>query len=889
MAGETRIIAIGTSGSENGSAEAVSQQDTATSPLYDSGEPESAPWDGEDEPGGSGRALKNYVWPSSALVLALAWSGFFAWTLISAQEGPMLAEVPALVMQWAVPVLLILVTWLLVMRSSRREASRFGDAAASLSRESANLEARLATVNGELSLAREFIAAQSRDLESLGRVAVEKLTQNAERLQDLIRENGARLESIHTVSKSALENMDRLRGQLPVIASSAKDVTNNIGNAGLTARAQLEDLVGGLGRLDDAGAACNRQVATVRESMDSAADQFVRVCEDLDRLANARFDTLVQRGAEFRVQLENDEVQALAAIRGRAMALEHEVAGVRRALDGHEAESLTSLRARLTALRDESGVVGRALKDAEGRAADAWAARLSAIESQRTALEKQLDDAERTTLDAMRERADTLVRRSEELRARLSADDETALGALEGRIDRIRSRTTELQSQISAGEQAALTRINAQLASLDGAIAERLAEHERHSDALAWRSEALAGVMSDHGERMAAAAQSGAAIESTLTRSLALLSDRLTASRTTLAATEGEVERLTDGSVRLLELIQASAKHSSGVLPEALSIADDRLTRLGDKVLQVIDDIETGSRRSGDLQNSIETLRQTLTSVQTQIEAGQTTISERNETHYAELGALRTALEELEQTGERVGSRTRTELSGGIERLAGSVRNVLAVLDDEGSTRVKALADRLGEESAAAIDRVMRPRASEAAGALEQAVAHASGAGKEAAVQMREQLAAVEEAVGHLEARVEQARERAQEQVDNDFSRRAALIADSLKSNAIDIATALSSDVADTSWAAYLRGDRGIFTRRAVSLLEAGEVRAIQQLFERDDTFRDHVNRYIHDFEALLRQVLSTRDGNALGVTILSSDMGKLYVALAQGIERLRN
>jgi hypothetical protein len=110
-----------------------------------------------------------------------------------------------------------------------------------------------------------------------------------------------------------------------------------------------------------------------------------------------------------------------------------------------------------------------------------------------------------------------------------------------------------------------------------------------------------------------------------------------------------------------------------------------------------------------------------------------------------------------------------------------------------------------------------------------------------------------------------------------------------LKSNAIDIASALSGDVADTAWSAYLKGDRGIFTRRAVSLLEAGEARAIQQLFERDDAFREHVSRYIHDFEALLRQVLSTRDGNALGVTLLSSDMGKLYVALAQGIERLRN
>ncbi|MCX7863782.1 MAG: hypothetical protein N2423_01900, partial [Novosphingobium sp.] len=75
----------------------------------------------------------------------------------------------------------------------------------------------------------------------------------------------------------------------------------------------------------------------------------------------------------------------------------------------------------------------------------------------------------------------------------------------------------------------------------------------------------------------------------------------------------------------------------------------------------------------------------------------------------------------------------------------------------------------------------------------------------------------------------------------------------------------------------------------AVRLIEAAEARAIQQIYERDRDFREHVSRYIHDFEAILRQILSTRDGHALGVTLLSSDMGKLYVALAQGIERLRD
>jgi len=38
----------------------------------------------------------------------------------------------------------------------------------------------------------------------------------------------------------------------------------------------------------------------------------------------------------------------------------------------------------------------------------------------------------------------------------------------------------------------------------------------------------------------------------------------------------------------------------------------------------------------------------------------------------------------------------------------------------------------------------------------------------------------------------------------------------------------------------------------------------------------------------MLRNMISTRDADALSVTLVSSDAGKLYVALAQAIERLR-
>jgi hypothetical protein len=68
----------------------------------------------------------------------------------------------------------------------------------------------------------------------------------------------------------------------------------------------------------------------------------------------------------------------------------------------------------------------------------------------------------------------------------------------------------------------------------------------------------------------------------------------------------------------------------------------------------------------------------------------------------------------------------------------------------------------------------------------------------------------------------------------------------------------------------------GIFTRRAVKLLDNAEAKSVLATYEGDPHFATEVNRYIHDFEALLRQLLSTRDGHALGVTLLSSDVGKL-------------
>lgn len=256
-------------------------------------------------------------------VAALAgWTALFVMTNMTAmQESRDLSQWTGWIRDWSVPVLLLAVVWLLMMRNSAREAQRFGATARLLGDESARLEQRLTVVNRELSLAREFIAGQTRDIDALGRIATERLSQHSDKLAGLIHDNGARIDAIGDVSTAALENMEKLRNQLPVIASSAKDVTNNVATAGRTAHAQIEDLVTGFNKLNEFGQASERQVGTLRGQVNDAIAEFTKQAEQLGQIGEQRFAALAEQGDEFRAALDAREVEALAAVRSRASAL----------------------------------------------------------------------------------------------------------------------------------------------------------------------------------------------------------------------------------------------------------------------------------------------------------------------------------------------------------------------------------------------------------------------------------------------------------------------------------------------------------------------------------------------------------------------------------------
>ncbi|MXO72275.1 ATPase [Alteraurantiacibacter buctensis] len=721
------------------------------------------------------------LWPSLAVLAVLGWTGFFAWShLADFSVGVTPAEGSALVSAWAVPVVLVVGLWLLAMRHSTREAARFGAMAQMLAGESQVLERRLASVNAELSLARDFIAAQSRDLESLGRLAAERISANAAQLQDLIRDNGAQVNAIGEVSDTALANMDKLRDRLPVVANSARDLTSQIGHAGNVAQDRLEEMIAAFERLNAFGEASGRQVDTLRENTTAtlaAFEERLGALQAAQSAAHQRFATATQ-------EMKDRVAQAIADIQQI------------------DESAITNSRLRVEALGEAERKVREAVAESDALFAEAQAERAAAMEA------------------AQRE----------------------ALSALEQR-----------------------------LAEFDQAAILRQQEHATHVAAMAEKGEELAARLAEIDAELARLAQAGSAESAQLAEACAAFTRNLEEGRSTLERTTAQVTGLTDSSVRLLELIRAAGEHSEGTLARGIGQADARLSSFGERLTQL-------SATLGQVESRGSSLLVEITASK----------SESVEL-LATLATLEDRLGGLKARAEVVASTSAADLQAAIAALDEAATTTLARLQGGQADAVRAIAEELGETASTILSETLAASGSSAIADLRRATEEATEQGRSTAVALRDQLAKVNQLAGNLEQRVAQARAQAEEQVNNDFTRRMALITESLNSCSIDIARALDAEVADTAWASYLKGDRGIFTRRAVRLLDNQEVRAIAEAYDADEELRLAVNRYIHDFEALLRPILSTRDGNAMGVTLISSDIGKLYVVLAQAIERLRD
>src|SRR5262245_25501001 len=152
-------------------------------------------------------------------------------------------------------------------------------------------------------------------------------------------------------------------------------------------------------------------------------------------------------------------------------------------------------------------------------------------------------------------------------------------------------------------------------------------------------------------------------------------------------------------------------------------------------------------------------------------------------------------------------------------------------------------------------------------------------------------LATLRERADALEAAADAARRAADEITVTDldlrrgsFLKTSRFVIDGLNSMAIDLSRALSPTLPERLMAAFVSGDRSVFVRRLLRLDLGGTGTSIRQRYLDDSEFRRYVDGYMAQFEQLRRDAAAVDPDSILGSAFLTSDIGKLYLLLAESI-----
>ena len=346
---------------------------------------------------------------------------------------------------------------------------------------------------------------------------------------------------------------------------------------------------------------------------------------------------------------------------------------------------------------------------------------------------------------------------------------------------------------------------------------------------------------------------------------------------------------LLDQSDKLIASLSAANLEIGHKIPAAMDSVNARMTQGIEQVNSALAAAEALDNISDGTLEKLNEIEQSFSAQHDAVGA----LMVESDAHFAarhdQVDALGAALKQtqalLQDMSDQANDSLVTSLLRVRETTRAAAESSRKILDEE----LAHIADQLTEQNRAALANALDAQVASMNEAVQEAISRNIELSGTASSLVTKQLGELNDMTTSLEGRIADTINSFESVQDESFARRMVILTESLNSTAIDVTKILSNDVTDTAWAAYLKGDRGVFTRRAVRLLDSREAKIIAKHYSDDSMFREHVNRYVHDFEGIMRLLLSTRDGNAIGVTLLSSDIGKLYVALAQAIERLRN
>jgi len=595
----------------------------------------------------------------------------------------------------------------------------------------------------------------------------------------------------------------------------------------------------------------------ITREFDSSTDKLVKHGIALDRAAeSARNDMAV---------LLDDLPRAEAT--ARSMSEQLQVAGT--AASRHASGFAEQVNALSAGAKSAEAVVSSAVAQLLDH--------LSRVESSGTAAAASITDANSRMLNT-----------TDQLLTRAAA----SLEQIRSGIDTQAAAVASLVEQSSAGigrtgaeaAESLASNVSAANVALDG-LTSRIAEQERASQrivaetgrALAELDQHFAGLAETGDQRAAAFAKS-------------------------IGRARGELQQLSEETGTQDTAVEALAERA-----EALQNHVGRLTNdVKDQLSVAIGDAEAGAERlirsTERIRPELDWMREAAVEASDRIRSSASSIAEQQDrfatllatldegvgTAGERLGTLAVAITEAQSEATRLSHETGPALIDAMVQVKEAASHAAARAREAIANVVPQSAASLSEATRDALQKVIKEEVEARLAEVETTAARAVDAARGASDRLTEQMLSIGRTAAALEQHMDQISSQQREKDSEAFARRVALLIDSMHSASIDVGKLLSDEVDEKAWDSYLKGNRGVFTRRAVRLLEGSETRAIKAHYEADIEFQDAVHRYVHDFEAMMRRVVADKDGGIIAVTLMSSDTGKLYAALAQVVDKRR-
>ncbi len=533
-----------------------------------------------------------------------------------------------------------------------------------------------------------------------------------------------------------------------------------------------------------------------------------------------------------------------------------------------------NLEARLAALAEEAT---KAAQTGESSAAGLHEAigalqeQTKQVESGLLAVAAQVTEAHDTALGRITQNAasarDTMTATVEKLGAQMDKSWQQFR-------DRVDAAATQLDSRLAAARDAG------------DEIGSQLAAHSETGDELASRiAEHVAAVA----QQLEVLDVSVSASTGVIGRSIDDTKAQLSAFMDQVTSGNGSAQQLIGHAESLLLALDAVTRELDETLPLALERMSSHGKATHSTLAQMKPMLEASELVAQSTLSHVNAVKATLQTNEAQMAAHaekQQALAERVSASLADadaaLAKLRTGADEFAEQGGARMIATLGDVRSTADAAANEARQTLDAL-------VAGAREAMQATASEAIDAAFKTEIMAQMNAIEDASQRAVEAANGAADRLMRQLITIMDTSASVEQRALEAEQAIAASGRDSLAKQVGVLTEALKSTAIDVTKILSNEVSDTAWDAYLKGDRGVFARRAVKLIENSEAKEILRLYQADDMFHASVNQFIHDFEAMLRLLIGARDGSAISVTLLSSDIGKLYVALAQAIDRLRN